>query len=121
MAAKHPALVAAQAQAELMASPMPSSINEAGNADYPYVWTSTSNPYIDPNDADGYWYAWYVAFGYAVDPDGNDIHGAGAVRFDTKAEGGATGPDGERYYNYVRLVRNAELQTAEIESRQLEP
>ncbi len=83
--------------------------NEAGNADYPYVWTSTSNPYIDPNDADGYWYAWYVAFGYAVDPNGNDIHGAGAVRFDTKVEGGAVGPDGERYYNFVRLVRNAEL------------
>ena len=82
-------------------------INEAGNADYPYVWTSTSNPYIDPNDEYGYWYAWYVAFGYAVDTNGNDIHGAGAVRFDTKSEDGASGPDGERYYNYVRLVRDA--------------
>jgi hypothetical protein len=81
--------------------------NEAGNADYPYFWTSTSNPYIDPKDAvnDGYCYAWYVAFGYAVDHDGNDMHGAGAVRFDTKAEEGGDGPDGERYYNYVRLVR----------------
>ncbi|MDP2323289.1 MAG: DUF1566 domain-containing protein [Gammaproteobacteria bacterium] len=79
--------------------------NEAGNADYPFFWTSTSNPYIDPNDEHGYWYAWYVAFGYAVDPSGKDIHGAGAVRFDTKHEAGANGPDGERYYNYVRLVR----------------
>ncbi len=83
--------------------------NEAGNADYPYYWTSTSNPYIDPNDEDGYWYAWYVAAGYAVDHDGNDTHGAGAVRFDTKSEDGASGPDGERYYNYVRLVRGGDV------------
>ena len=83
--------------------------NEAGNADYPYYWTSTSNPYIDPNDEDGYWYAWYVAAGYAVDMDGNDTHGAGAVRFDTKSEDGADGPDGERYYNYVRLVRGGDV------------
>jgi hypothetical protein len=80
-------------------------VNEAGNADYPYFWTSTSNPYIDPHDENGYWYAWYVAFGYAVGTDGQDLHGAGAVRFDTKHEEGADGPDGERYYNYVRLVR----------------
>lgn len=81
--------------------------NEAGNADYPYFWTSTSNPYIDPKDTHGYWYAWYVAFGYAVGHDGKDVHGAGAVRFDTKVQGGPSGVDGERYYNYVRLVRNA--------------
>ena len=83
--------------------------NEAGNADYPYYWTSTSNPHIDPNDEDGYWYAWYVASGYAVDSDGNDTHGAGAVRFDTKSDDGADGPDGERYYNYVRLVRGGDV------------
>ncbi len=84
-------------------------INEAGNADYPFYWTNTSNPYIDPKDEDGYWYAWYVAAGYAVDMDGNDTHGAGAVRFDTKSEDGADGPDGERYYNYVRLVRGGDV------------
>ena len=48
--------------------------------------------------------AWYVAFGRAVGSDGKDLHGAGAVRFDTKIAG-ATG--GERYYNFVRLVREA--------------
>ena len=47
--------------------------NEAGNADYPYYWSSTSNPYIDPRDEEGYWYAWYLAAGYAVDTEGNDI------------------------------------------------
>ncbi|MGI9323709.1 MAG: hypothetical protein ACR2PZ_00710, partial [Pseudomonadales bacterium] len=83
--------------------------NEAGNVDYPYYWTGTSNPYIDPNDEYGYWYAWYVASGYAVDEAGNDTHGAGAVRFDTKSEDGADGPDGERYYNYVRLVRGGDV------------
>ncbi|GAB6071364.1 hypothetical protein JCM30760_24610 [Thiomicrorhabdus hydrogeniphila] len=83
--------------------------NEAGNADYPYFWTSTTTPYIDPNDAHGYWFAWYVAFGYAVDHEGQDMHGAGAVRFDTKSELGADGPDGERYYNYVRLVRGGNV------------
>ena len=84
--------------------------NEAGNDDYPYCWTSTTNPYFDPREGDiaGNCFAWYVAFGYAVDPTGQDIHGAGAVRFDTKWEGGADGPDGERFYNYVRLVRDAE-------------
>jgi len=52
-----------------------------------------------------YYYAWYVAFGYAVGADGNDWHGVGAVRFDTKVEGGPPGKDPERIYNYVRLVR----------------
>ncbi len=84
-------------------------VNEAGNDDYPYFWSSTTNPYIDPNDEDGYWYAWYVAFGYAVGTDGQDLHGSGAVRFDTKHEEGADGPDGERYYNYVRLVRGGDV------------
>jgi hypothetical protein len=84
-------------------------VNEAGNDDFPYFWTSTSNPYIDPNDEDGYWYAWYVAFGYAVGTDGQDLHGSGAVRFDTKHVDGADGPDGERYYNYVRLVRGGDV------------
>ena len=42
----------------------------------------------------------------AVNAEGQDFHGAGAVRFDTKVEDGPAGEGGERYYNYVRLVRN---------------
>ena len=84
-------------------------INEAGNDDYPYYWSSTSNPYIDPRDEDGYWYAWYLASGYAVDTDGNDTHGAGAVRFDTKTEDGPDGIDAERGENYVILVRGGDV------------
>lgn len=85
--------------------------NEGDNADYPYFWTSTTNPYIDPRqsgDNPGYWFAWYVAFGYAVDEAGEDLHGAGAVRFDTKVDGGSTGEGSPRFYNYVRLVRGGE-------------
>jgi len=77
--------------------------NEAGDPDYGYYWTSTS-AYFGQNQPE-YYYAWYVAFGYAVDEAGNDTHGAGAVRFDTKVEGGPAGEGGERCYNYVRVVR----------------
>jgi len=78
-------------------------INEAGDDDYAYYWTSTSANFTS---GEPYYYAWYVAFGRAVDGDGNDFHGAGGVRFDTKYEGGPLGEGGERYYNYVRLVRD---------------
>ncbi len=79
--------------------------NEAGNSDYGYFWTSTSANFTS---GEPYYYAWYVAFGMAVDGDGLDFHGAGAVRFDTKYEGGNLGEGGERYYNFVRLVRDAD-------------
>mgnify|MGYP001950110910 CR=1 FL=1 len=78
-------------------------INEAGNDDYGYYWTSTSANFTS---GDPYYYAWYVAFGMAVNGEGLDFHGAGGVRFDTKYEGGPLGDGGERYYNYVRLVRD---------------
>ncbi|ACN17594.1 conserved hypothetical protein [Desulforapulum autotrophicum HRM2] len=74
--------------------------------DYGYFWTSTSAYFGE--DSPEYYYAWYVAFGSAVGQDGADFHGAGAVRFDTKYEGGALGEGGERYYNYVRCVRDVE-------------
>lgn len=78
-------------------------INEAGVDDYAYYWTSTS---ADFHSGEPYYYGWYVAFGQAVNGEGLDFHGAGGVRFDTKYEGGPLGEGGERYYNYVRLVRN---------------
>ncbi|MDY7079110.1 MAG: DUF1566 domain-containing protein, partial [Chloroflexota bacterium] len=74
-----------------------------------YFWSSTS-AYFSPATP-GYYYAWYVAFGYAVDPDGNDSHGAGAVRFDTKVEGGPAGEEPGRIYNYIRLVRDSDSST----------
>jgi hypothetical protein len=79
------------------------TVNEAGVKDYGYYWTSTSAHFTAGRP---FYYAWYVAAGRAVNGEGKDFHGAGAVRFDTKYEGGAKGEGGERYYNYVRLVRN---------------
>jgi hypothetical protein len=78
--------------------------NEAGNADYPYFWTSTS---AGSERVSGVYFADYVAFGYAVDHEGKDIHGAGAVRFDTKIKDGPAVQNEERINNYVRLVRDA--------------
>lgn len=85
---------------------LPSDVQEAGyDDDYGYYWTGTSAPFTS---GEPYYYAWYVAFGRAVNDEGEDFHGAGAVRFDTKDEDGPAGEDAERYYNYVRLVRNIE-------------
>jgi Protein of unknown function (DUF1566) len=76
-------------------------LNDGGKADYPYYWTSTS---AIANPTDTYTNAWYVAFGQAEDGNGENLHGAGAVRFDKKIVG--TGAGEERVLNYVRLVRN---------------
>ncbi|MFA9424463.1 MAG: DUF1566 domain-containing protein [Sedimentibacter sp.] len=70
-----------------------------------YFWTNTS-AYFSTNDP-GYGYAWYVAFGYAVDDEGNDTHGAGAVRFSPKTEDSSyVGEGGDNILNSIRLVRN---------------
>ena len=79
--------------------------SEAGYDDYPYYWSSTS-AYFSTTSPE-YYYGWYVALGRAVNDEGEDFHGAGAVRFDTKYEGGPASEDAERYYNYVLLVRDA--------------
>jgi hypothetical protein len=75
-------------------------LNDGGKADYPYYWTSTS---AIPKANGTYTFAWYVAFGRAEDGNGEDLHGAGAVRFDAKIIGSGEGE--ERVLNYVRLVR----------------
>ena len=76
-------------------------LNDGGKADYPYYWTSTSAISI-ANGA--YPSAWYVAYGRAENGSGEDLHGAGAVRFDAKILGSGQGE--ERVLNFVRLVRN---------------
>ncbi len=79
-------------------------LNEAGNNDFGYYWTSTSANFTS---GEPYYYAWYVAFGMAVNDEGLDFHGAGGVRFDTKHQDGPAAEGGERYYNFVRMVRDA--------------
>lgn len=110
-------------------------INEAGEADYPFYWSSTTHG----NWTEGHEGAWgtYVSFGKAMGnmsslPDGPmpgeppamksapadtnwiDVHGAGAQRSDPKtgnpeeySEGHGPQGDAIRIYNYVRLVRDA--------------
>ncbi len=80
-----------------------SIINESGRADYPWYWTGTSaRGHANEPDTS----AWYVAFGRAVNEKGEDLHGAGAVRFDSKvADTGRRTIDAERIDNFVRLVR----------------
>lgn len=87
-------------------TPIDETITNTDN-DYGYYWTSTS-AYFGGNQPE-YYYAWYVAFGTAVDGNGDDSHGAGAARFDTKIEGGPLGEGDARYYNYVLIVRDADL------------
>ncbi|MFI3299485.1 MAG: DUF1566 domain-containing protein [Rikenellaceae bacterium] len=80
------------------------TVNEAGDSDFGYYWTGTSACF---RKGAPFYFAWYVAFGRAVNNAGIDMHGAGAVRFDSKSDNGLTVEGGEeRYYNFVRLVRN---------------
>ncbi|MFR9603004.1 MAG: DUF1566 domain-containing protein [Rikenellaceae bacterium] len=79
-------------------------VNEAKDDDYGYYWSSTSACFTKGKP---FYFAWYLAAGRAVNNEGADFHGAGAVRFDSKANNGMKVEGGEeRYYNFVRLVRN---------------
>ena len=88
-----------------------SIINEAGQEDYPYFWSSTTH--LDgPNPGKN---AVYIAFGRALGKMHGkimDVHGAGAQRSDPKAgEPTSRGPQGDmiRINNYVRCVRGGPL------------
>ncbi|WP_417243308.1 DUF1566 domain-containing protein [Celeribacter sp.] len=88
--------------------------NEAGQADYPFVWSSTTHANWTENVGG---YGAYVSFGRATGYFGNvwtDVHGAGAQRSDPKTGDAAdypqgNGPQGDavRAENFVRLVRDA--------------
>ena len=86
-------------------------VNEAGDPDYPYYWTSTTlvNRQIGGKSAA------YLSFGRALGYLGGswtDVHGAGAQRSDPKTGNPnnysiGLGPQGDavRILNYVRCVR----------------
>lgn len=90
--------------------------NEAGNADYPYYWSSTTFSSLTPTSGT---HACYFSFGRAMGYMSSfggwiDVHGAGCQRSDPKTGNPANypngfGPQGDavRIYNYVRLVRDA--------------
>ncbi len=98
-----------------------SIINEAGQTDYPFYWSSTTH--ANDSEISGGFGA-YVAFGRAMGyMNGSwiDVHGAGAQRSDPKSGEPADwptghGPQGDaiRIYNYVRLVRDISPVTSNI-------
>jgi ribonuclease BN (tRNA processing enzyme) len=98
----------------------PSILNEAGQKDYPYYWSSTSHldgPIPEKNAA-------YVAFGTATGKMlGNimDVHGAGSQRSDPKTgQAMSRGPQGDmvRVNNYVRCVSGGSANLATGESKE---
>jgi len=88
--------------------------NEAGNADFPFYWSSTTHVnWTTTPGAAGVYVTFGRAMGY-MNSTWVDVHGAGAQRSDPKAGDPAdyptgNGPQGDaiRIYNYVRLVRDA--------------
>jgi hypothetical protein len=84
--------------------------NIKSQTDYPFYWSSTSNPVEGGEVDNGSVYAWALAAGYNTDPDGYDLHGAGSVVFCPKSEEYFTEQDPEIHrYNYVRLVRSGDV------------
>lgn len=97
-------------------------INEAGEQDYPYYWSSTTHldgPVPENN-------AVYIAFGNALgEMQGRimDVHGAGAQRSDPKTgEPMSKGPQGDmiRVTNYVRSVRGGVIDMSTSSSNETE-
>ncbi len=100
---------------------VPVIVDEGGGANYPFYWASTTHcdgPYPDR----GVYVCFGEALGWMQDFSGNyilqDVHGAGAQRSDPKIGDPddypyGNGPQGDviRIYNYVRLVRDADLNT----------
>ena len=86
--------------------------NIMDQTDYPFYWSSTSNP-VESGDGEvetGTVYAWALAAGYNTDPDGYDLHGAGSIVFVPKSEENFSELDPEIHrYNYVRLVRGGDV------------
>ncbi|WP_198295692.1 Lcl C-terminal domain-containing protein [Imhoffiella purpurea] len=90
-------------------------VNEAGQTDFPYIWSSTTHASASSRPGAN---AAYLSFGRALGymEDGwYDVHGAGAQRSDPKTGDPGDypyghGPQGDaiRIYNAVRLVRDLE-------------
>ncbi|MFA7108447.1 MAG: DUF1566 domain-containing protein [Sphaerochaetaceae bacterium] len=86
--------------------------NIMGQTDYPFYWSSTSNP-VESGDGEvekGSVYAWVLTAGYNTDPDGYDLHGSGSIVFCPKSEEYFSELDPEIHrYNFVRLVRGGDV------------
>jgi Protein of unknown function (DUF1566) len=95
--------------------------NEAGEADYPFFWSSTTHANFMEQGNGGN--AAYVAFGRALgymNGSWMDVHGAGAQRSDPKSGNPADYPEGHgpqgdaiRIYNHVRCVRADDITSSD--------
>jgi len=109
---------------------------QLGDGEYPFFWSSTTHLDGPPDRMGGA--AVYIAFGRATGwmqfpPDQGeyrllDVHGAGAQRSDPKSGDPADyphgrGPQGDviRINNFVRLVRNIELDAVRVVKPDLTP
>jgi len=92
-------------------------INEAGQRDWPWYWSSTTHVETDPRTGlDSGKSSAYICFGRATGKQFGmwlDVHGAGAQRTDSKVivtkqlmVGQAPQGDATRIANFVRLVRS---------------
>lgn len=105
--------------------------DEGDNDNYPFYWTSTTH-FDGPMPNKAVYICFGEALGFMEDPpnsgSGNyellDVHGAGAQRSDPKTGDpdnypNGFGPQGDviRIYNYVRLVRDADI-TVNIENEE---
>jgi len=89
-------------------------INEAGQSDYPFFWTSTTHLANDGRATSAVYISFGRAVGYMEEFGGwVDVHGAGAQRSDPKSGDpddypSYFGPQGDarRLFNYVRCVRD---------------
>jgi len=91
-----------------------SIINEAGQTDYPYYWSSTTHVETGGEGST----ANYISFGRAMGYMNGwiDVHGAGAQRSDPKTGSASDYPQGhgpqgdaQRIQNYVRCVRGGDV------------
>ena len=94
-----------------------SIIDEGGEKNYPFFWTSTTHASANGSGFFAVYISFGEALGYMRTPRGNyelmDVHGAGAQRSDPKSGDPndwphGNGPQGDvvRIYNYVRCVRD---------------
>jgi hypothetical protein len=89
--------------------------NEAGQADWPCYWTSTTHAKTGQDGANAAYVAFGRAMGYMFET-WMDVHGAGAQRSDPKTGDPAdyptgNGPQGDaiRILNHVRCVRGGDV------------
>ena len=97
--------------------------NEAGQLDYPALWSSTTHASSDGNASTANFVTFGRALGY-MNGQWMDVHGAGAQRSEMKSGDPSSystghGPqcDAVRIYNYVRCVTDGTSSDVQVRRR----